>query len=109
MPVTTAVIWSMESGIWDQWRSPRSPKFVFLNPMGWIEGPFRGLRFPAFAHESREGLRASRSQLPASQAGQLLLLLKVMPLSDVVIVGAARTPIGRYGGAFRTVHPAELG
>jgi len=29
--------------------------------------------------------------------------------SDVVIVGAARTPIGRYGGAFRNVHPAELG
>jgi acetyl-CoA C-acetyltransferase len=29
--------------------------------------------------------------------------------SDVVIVGAARTPIGRYGGAFRQVHPAELG
>jgi acetyl-CoA C-acetyltransferase len=26
-----------------------------------------------------------------------------------VIVGAARTPIGRYGGAFRQVHPAELG
>ncbi len=25
------------------------------------------------------------------------------------IVGAARTPIGRYGGAFRGVHPAELG
>ncbi len=37
---------------------------------------------------------------------------RVMPLpavSDVVIVGAARTPIGRYGGAFRDVHPAELG
>ena len=32
-----------------------------------------------------------------------------MPPSDVVIVGAARTPIGRYGGAFRNVHPAELG
>ncbi len=32
-----------------------------------------------------------------------------MPISDVVIVGAARTPIGRYGGAFRNVHPAELG
>ena len=30
-------------------------------------------------------------------------------MTDVVIVGAARTPIGRYGGAFRTVHPAELG
>ena len=29
--------------------------------------------------------------------------------ADVVIVGAARTPIGRYGGAFRNVHPAELG
>ena len=32
-----------------------------------------------------------------------------MSLPDVVIVSAARTPIGRYGGAFRNVHPAELG
>jgi acetyl-CoA C-acetyltransferase len=32
-----------------------------------------------------------------------------MPLPDVVIVGAARTPIGRYGGSLRNVHPAELG
>jgi acetyl-CoA C-acetyltransferase len=32
-----------------------------------------------------------------------------MNLADVVIVGAARTAIGRYGGAFRNVHPAELG
>jgi acetyl-CoA C-acetyltransferase len=32
-----------------------------------------------------------------------------MALPDVVIVGAARTPIGRYGGALRTVHPADLG
>jgi acetyl-CoA C-acetyltransferase len=32
-----------------------------------------------------------------------------MPFPEVVIVGAARTPIGRYGGAFRNVHPAELG
>ena len=32
-----------------------------------------------------------------------------MPVSEVVIVGAARTPIGRYGGAFRNIHPAELG
>ena len=29
--------------------------------------------------------------------------------SEVVILGAARTPIGRYGGALRSVHPAELG
>src|SRR5688572_33386265 len=28
---------------------------------------------------------------------------------DVVILGAARTPIGRYGGAFRTIHATELG
>jgi acetyl-CoA C-acetyltransferase len=28
---------------------------------------------------------------------------------DVFIVGAARTPIGKYGGALRNVHPAELG
>src|SRR4029450_4001660 len=26
----------------------------------------------------------------------------------VVIVGAARTPIGRFGGGFRTTHPADL-
>ena len=28
---------------------------------------------------------------------------------SVVIVGASRTAIGRYGGAFRATHPAELG
>jgi acetyl-CoA C-acetyltransferase len=28
---------------------------------------------------------------------------------SVVILGAARTPIGKYGGAFKDVHPAELG
>jgi len=32
-----------------------------------------------------------------------------VPSSDVVILSAARTPIGRYGGALRDVHPAELG
>ena len=32
-----------------------------------------------------------------------------MNVTDVVIVGAARTAIGRFGGAFRNVHPAELG
>jgi acetyl-CoA C-acetyltransferase len=32
-----------------------------------------------------------------------------MPAAEVVIVGAARTPIGRYGGALRNVHPAALG
>src|SRR4029079_12930804 len=32
-----------------------------------------------------------------------------MPLPEVVIVGAARTPIGRYGGSLRNVHPGELG
>jgi acetyl-CoA C-acetyltransferase len=29
--------------------------------------------------------------------------------ADIVIVGAARTPIGRYGWVFRDVHAAELG
>jgi acetyl-CoA C-acetyltransferase len=29
--------------------------------------------------------------------------------AEVVIVSAARTPIGRYGGALRATHPAELG
>jgi acetyl-CoA C-acetyltransferase len=28
---------------------------------------------------------------------------------DILIIGAARTPIGKYGGALRQVHPAELG
>ena len=32
-----------------------------------------------------------------------------MSSPDVFIVGASRTPIGRYGGALRDVHPAELG
>ena len=32
-----------------------------------------------------------------------------MSLPAVVIVGAARTPIGRYGGSLRSVHPAALG
>ncbi len=32
-----------------------------------------------------------------------------MDLAEVVVIGAARTPIGRYGGAFRNVHPADLG
>jgi len=32
-----------------------------------------------------------------------------MASADVVILGAQRTPIGRYGGAFRDLHPAELG
>src|SRR5690606_16690371 len=29
--------------------------------------------------------------------------------SDVFVVGAARTPIGRYGGTLKSVHPAQLG
>ena len=32
-----------------------------------------------------------------------------MPPVDVVVLSAARTPIGRYGGSFKDVHPAELG
>jgi acetyl-CoA C-acetyltransferase len=32
-----------------------------------------------------------------------------MTLPDVIIAGAARTPIGRYGGTLARVHPAELG
>ncbi|HMC78551.1 MAG TPA: acetyl-CoA C-acetyltransferase, partial [Vicinamibacterales bacterium] len=32
-----------------------------------------------------------------------------MPLAEVVIVGAARTPIGRYGGSLKNIHPADLG
>src|SRR5215471_12694870 len=32
-----------------------------------------------------------------------------MPGADVVILSAARTPIGRYGGSFKNLHPAQLG
>jgi acetyl-CoA C-acetyltransferase len=32
-----------------------------------------------------------------------------MTRTDVFVVGAARTPIGRYGGTLRDTHPAELG
>src|SRR5262249_61564498 len=34
--------------------------------------------------------------------------LVVLP-RDVVMLSAARTPIGKYGGAFKDIHPAELG
>jgi acetyl-CoA C-acetyltransferase len=32
-----------------------------------------------------------------------------MAVREVVILSAARTPIGKYGGSFRDIHPAELG
>src|SRR5262245_50386903 len=32
-----------------------------------------------------------------------------MPGREVVILSAVRTPIGKYGGSFRDLHPAELG
>jgi acetyl-CoA C-acetyltransferase len=32
-----------------------------------------------------------------------------MTARDVVILGAARTPIGRFGGSFKDIHAAELG
>jgi acetyl-CoA C-acetyltransferase len=32
-----------------------------------------------------------------------------MATTDVVILSAARTPIGKFGGSLRDVHPAELG
>ena len=32
-----------------------------------------------------------------------------MPAVDVVVLSAARTPIGRYGGSLKDTHPAELG
>ncbi|MBA2306416.1 MAG: thiolase family protein [Acidobacteria bacterium] len=32
-----------------------------------------------------------------------------MDAREVVVVSAVRTPIGKYGGAFRNLHPAELG
>ena len=32
-----------------------------------------------------------------------------MTLHEVVILGAARTPIGRFGGSFKDLHAAELG
>lgn len=32
-----------------------------------------------------------------------------MNVTDIVILSAARTPIGKYGGSFRDIHAAELG
>jgi len=32
-----------------------------------------------------------------------------MPAASVVTLSATRTPIGRYGGSFRDLHPADLG
>ena len=35
--------------------------------------------------------------------------MPVPGVADIVILAAARTPIGRYGGSLRHLHPAELG
>jgi acetyl-CoA C-acetyltransferase len=35
--------------------------------------------------------------------------METMSTRDVMILAASRTPIGKYGGAFRSLHPAELG
>jgi acetyl-CoA C-acetyltransferase len=44
----------------------------------------------------------------AGREPQADLVIFLPSMEEVVILGAARTPIGRYGGAFRSVHPAEL-
>src|SRR5258708_22450136 len=49
------------------------------------------------------------SQGPGRLRGACGYNQRVMALPDVVIVGAARRPIGGYGGWLRTVHPADLG
>ena len=36
-------------------------------------------------------------------------IIASVDVREVVILGAARTPIGRYGGALKDTHPAELG
>src|SRR5438045_7472657 len=64
-------------------------------------------------------LDAARGRLPRSCAAPAAvapafrlsqqLQLRVVSSSNVVILSAARTPIGRYGGTLRDVHPAELG
>jgi acetyl-CoA C-acetyltransferase len=36
-------------------------------------------------------------------------MISPMSLPEVLVVGAARTAIGRYGGTLRDTHPAELG
>src|SRR4051794_36801076 len=53
--------------------------------------------------------RVSGALARGEQALVLSTLMSGAPDRTVVIVGAARTPIGRYGGAFRSVHPTELG
>ena len=39
----------------------------------------------------------------------MILWMPASKTADVVILGAARTPIGRYGGTLKDTHPAELG
>jgi acetyl-CoA C-acetyltransferase len=47
------------------------------------------------------------AQVSSKHAGLAIILR--MSSSDVVILSAARTAIGRYGGTLRDTHPAELG
>jgi acetyl-CoA C-acetyltransferase len=69
-----------------------------LNPKGWIQGQTELL------------IGDCRSLIvPIAGCRLRIDIVAPMPATDVVIVGAARTPIGRYGGSFRNVPPAELG
>lgn len=40
---------------------------------------------------------------------QVFDIIRLMAVGGVVILGAARTPIGKFGGSFKDVHAAELG
>ena len=53
----------------------------------------------------------SRIRFPRTFVGSLNPLYKgsFMLVRDVVILSAARTAIGRYGGSFKDLHPTELG
>ena len=54
---------------------------------------------------------APRIRFPGTFVGSLNPLYNgsFMPVRDVVILSATRTAIGRYGGSFKDLHPAELG
>ncbi len=55
------------------------------------------------------GGAVASSKHSAPAAVGMMRWMSESKIADVVILGGARTPIGRYGGTLRDTHPAELG
>src|SRR5882724_4551475 len=62
-----------------------------------------------FADRPLPALRGFRHERPPIRRRIFLLFIRRTGMPDVVIAGAVRTPIGRFGGGLATLSAADLG